>query len=88
MTNTKWNFVAGSRERLSALELAQRVASANCPVLVIGPTGVVKDVLAEDVHRHSARDVLVSFAMLRRGWLWCDAYAGGFSARNGLEESR
>jgi transcriptional regulator with PAS, ATPase and Fis domain len=50
-----WNFEASSDERRSVLALARRIAQVSCPVLIMGPTGVGKDVLAEDIHRHSDR---------------------------------
>jgi|GEM_PF-3955219 len=50
-----WRFMAASEHRRHALSFAKRVAKANCSVLIMGPTGVGKDVLAEDIHRHSAR---------------------------------
>jgi len=37
------------------LELAKRVAPSSCPVLIIGPTGVGKEILAENIHLHSLR---------------------------------
>lgn len=42
-------------ERGRILGLAKRIALASCPILIMGATGVGKDVLAEDVHRHSRR---------------------------------
>jgi transcriptional regulator with PAS, ATPase and Fis domain len=50
-----WNFTASSPGRRQALSLAQRVAASNCSILIMGPTGVGKDVLAEDIHYHSRR---------------------------------
>ncbi|MDI3291230.1 sigma-54 factor interaction domain-containing protein [Polyangium sp. 15x6] len=44
-----------SEERGRILALAKRIAPASCPILIMGSTGVGKDVLAEDIHRHSSR---------------------------------
>jgi DNA-binding NtrC family response regulator len=55
MPSGRWSFEATSERRRLALDLARRVAPASCPILITGPTGVGKDVLAEDVHRHSRR---------------------------------
>lgn len=51
----RWIFDAATPERRSVLNLARRVAPSNCTVLILGPTGVGKEVLAEDIHNHSAR---------------------------------
>ncbi|HEX3766556.1 MAG TPA: sigma 54-interacting transcriptional regulator [Kofleriaceae bacterium] len=50
-----WVFTAGSSGRRRVLELAKKIAGSNCPVLILGPTGVGKEVLAEDIHAHSSR---------------------------------
>lgn len=50
-----WRFDAQTPGRRRALELARRVAVSHCPVLITGPTGVGKEVLAEDLHAHSPR---------------------------------
>lgn len=50
-----WAFIAVSKGRRSVLELAKRISASNCPTLIIGPTGVGKEVLAEDIHMHSPR---------------------------------
>ncbi|HEY0192821.1 MAG TPA: sigma 54-interacting transcriptional regulator [Kofleriaceae bacterium] len=51
----KWVFTAGSANRQRVLELAKKIAPSSCPVLILGPTGVGKEVLAEDIHAHSER---------------------------------
>ena len=50
-----WVFTAVSPGRLQALWLARRVAPAECLILIRGTTGSGKDVLANDIHNHSAR---------------------------------
>lgn len=50
-----WKFVGSSAGRRRSLTLAQRVCEHNVPVLITGPSGVGKDVLANDIHRHSSR---------------------------------
>jgi transcriptional regulator with GAF, ATPase, and Fis domain len=50
-----WEFMAVSPARRQALRMAKRLASTNCTVLLCGPSGAGKDVLAKDLHRHSAR---------------------------------
>ncbi|MEZ4294882.1 MAG: sigma 54-interacting transcriptional regulator [Polyangiaceae bacterium] len=51
----KWGFKAVSKGRKRALELAQKISQSNCATLIIGPTGVGKEVLAQDIHANSAR---------------------------------
>jgi len=48
-------FDARTPARKHALALARRVATSRCAVLILGPTGVGKEVLAEDIHRHGDR---------------------------------
>ena len=48
-------FDARTSARMRALALARQVAPFRCPVLILGPTGVGKEVLAEDIHRHGHR---------------------------------
>jgi transcriptional regulator with PAS, ATPase and Fis domain len=50
-----WKFMAISEPRRRALSLVQRVAGADCTVLILGPTGIGKDILAADIYRHSRR---------------------------------
>ncbi|BDI60105.1 sigma 54-interacting transcriptional regulator [Qipengyuania nanhaisediminis] len=47
--------VAGDNESLALLTLAERIAASEIPVLLEGPTGTGKEVLARFVHRMSAR---------------------------------
>lgn len=55
LCDTTWSFDAQTPLRKVALNLARRVANSTCPVLILGPTGVGKEVLATDIHRHSQR---------------------------------
>ncbi|MCX4241078.1 sigma 54-interacting transcriptional regulator [Paraliomyxa miuraensis] len=48
-------FDARTPARSYALTLARRVASSRCAVLIVGPTGVGKEVLAEEIHRRGDR---------------------------------
>jgi DNA-binding NtrC family response regulator len=54
-TQVEWMFHAKTPLRKRAMDLARRVAESNCPILILGPTGVGKEVLATDIHRHSSR---------------------------------
>ncbi|WP_233999887.1 sigma-54 interaction domain-containing protein [Porphyrobacter sp. TH134] len=47
--------VAGDPQSLALLTLAERIAASEIPVLLEGPTGTGKEVLARFVHRLSAR---------------------------------
>jgi two-component system response regulator FlrC len=47
--------VAGDPQMLALLTLAERIAASDIPVLLEGPTGTGKEVLARFVHRLSAR---------------------------------
>jgi two-component system response regulator FlrC len=47
--------VAGDPQSLALLTLAERIAASDIPVLLEGPTGTGKEVLARFVHRLSAR---------------------------------
>ncbi|MGK4006128.1 sigma 54-interacting transcriptional regulator [Sorangium sp. So ce1036] len=53
--DTSWRFIARSEARCRALELAKKAAAADCSVLIVGPTGAGKDILARDIHQHSRR---------------------------------
>jgi two-component system response regulator FlrC len=48
--------VAGDPQTLALLTLAERIAASDIPVLLEGPTGTGKEVLARFVHRLSARE--------------------------------
>ncbi|MFO6446348.1 sigma-54 interaction domain-containing protein [Erythrobacter sp. NE805] len=48
--------VAGDPQSLALLTLAERIAASDIPVLLEGPTGTGKEVLARFVHRLSARE--------------------------------
>jgi transcriptional regulator with PAS, ATPase and Fis domain len=50
-----WLFDAHTPNRKKVLELARRAAPSSCPLLILGGSGVGKEVLATDVHRHSTR---------------------------------
>lgn len=50
-----WMFEAPTPGRGRVLDLARRAASSTCPILIIGPTGVGKEVLATDIHNHSVQ---------------------------------
>ncbi len=52
---SSWMFDAHTPNRKKVLELARRAAPSSCPLLILGGSGVGKEVLATDVHRHSAR---------------------------------
>lgn len=48
-----WTFDARTPGRRKVLDLARRAASSTYPILILGPTGVGKEVLAGDIHRNS-----------------------------------
>ena len=50
-----WSFQAASPARRRVLSLAHEVAKTDCSVLIVGPTGVGKDLLAEEIYRHGSR---------------------------------
>lgn len=50
-----WHFQAKTAARSHVLNLAQRVAASSCPIMILGPTGVGKEVLANDIHHHSSQ---------------------------------
>jgi transcriptional regulator with GAF, ATPase, and Fis domain len=91
-----WVFTAESTGRKGALDLARRVAASRCPVLIIGATGVGKDVLAEDIHHHShraGRFVAVNCAAIAPGLFENEffghdrgAYTGAMEARPGFAD--
>src|SRR5581483_4858731 len=51
----RWRFVARSPARTAALEAARIAAPASVPVLLVGPPGSGRGVLAQDLHDHSRR---------------------------------
>lgn len=53
--SSPWIFTGASQGRAQVLALAQRIAPADCTVLIRGSTGSGKDVLANDIHNHSPR---------------------------------
>lgn len=50
-----WKFEASTAARRHVLQMAQRIADSSCSIMILGPTGVGKEVLATDIHRNSAR---------------------------------
>jgi transcriptional regulator with GAF, ATPase, and Fis domain len=93
----KWVFTAGSKGRRRVLDLAKKIAPSNCPVLILGPTGVGKEVLAEDIHAHSSRVtgrfVAINCASLTPSLFESElfghhrgAYTGAFARKVGLVE--
>jgi len=48
--------IAADPQSLALLTLAERIAASEIPVLLEGPTGTGKEVLAQFIHRLSARD--------------------------------
>ena len=92
-----WGFTAGSNGRRRVLDLAKKVAPSSCPVLILGPTGVGKEVLAEDIHAHSSRPngrfVAINCASLTPSLFESElfghhrgAYTGAFAHKVGLVE--
>lgn len=51
------NVIGGSEKLRSAVELAQRVAPQNSPVMLVGETGTGKEIFAQSIHRSSPRAV-------------------------------
>lgn len=50
-----WQFLAMSPNRSRVLSVAKQIAATDVTVLLYGRSGVGKDILARDIHRHSAR---------------------------------
>jgi transcriptional regulator with PAS, ATPase and Fis domain len=93
----KWVFTAASKSRRDALELAKKLSRWRCPVLILGPTGVGKEVLAEDIHAHSdratGRFVAINCASLTPGLFESElfghhrgAFTSAFAHKVGLVE--
>lgn len=87
--------VAGDTESLALLTLAERIAASTIPVLLEGPTGTGKEVMARFVHRMSARSrgpfVAVNCAAMPEAMLEGmlfghrkGAFTGAAEAREGL----
>ena len=51
----QWQFLATSPERSRVLSVAKQIAPTDVTVLLYGRSGVGKDILARDIHRHSSR---------------------------------
>jgi len=87
--------IAGDNESLALLTLAERIAASEIPVLLEGPTGTGKEVIARFVHRMSARAsgpfVAVNCAAMPEAMLEGllfghrkGAFTGAAEARDGL----
>ncbi|WP_299196409.1 sigma 54-interacting transcriptional regulator [uncultured Erythrobacter sp.] len=87
--------VAGDNESLALLTLAERIAASEIPVLLEGPTGTGKEVIARFVHRMSARKDAAFLAVncaampeaMLEGMLFGHrkgAFTGAAEAREGL----
>lgn len=50
-----WDFVGSSPVRREVLSLAKRIARSSGSVLLQGPSGAGKEILARDIHLHSGR---------------------------------
>ncbi|GAB6173229.1 sigma 54-interacting transcriptional regulator [Paradesulfitobacterium aromaticivorans] len=61
------DIVAQSKEMLDVLDLALLVARVDTPVLILGETGVGKEVIAQLIHRGSSRHEKGSFIKLNCG---------------------
>ncbi|MGK3964932.1 sigma 54-interacting transcriptional regulator [Sorangium sp. So ce118] len=94
---SSWRFVAHSEARRRALEFAKQAASADCSVLIVGPTGAGKDILARDIHQHSRRSksrlITVNCAALTQTLFESElfghvrgAYTGATASKRGLAE--
>jgi DNA-binding NtrC family response regulator len=87
-------FIGSSRSLSLTLEQAARVATTDAPVLILGPTGTGKELVAQLVHRTSGRTgpiVGVNCAALSSHLVESElfghekgAYSGADSARSGL----
>jgi two-component system response regulator AtoC len=52
---TTQGFVTSNPKMLRIMDIARRVAQTDVPILILGESGVGKDVLASYIHRHSDR---------------------------------
>ncbi|AUX30928.1 MULTISPECIES: sigma 54-interacting transcriptional regulator [Sorangium] len=94
---SSWRFVAHSDARRRALQYAKQAASADCSVLIVGPTGAGKDILARDIHHHSRRSkhrlITVNCAALTQTLFESElfghvrgAYTGATASKRGVVE--
>ncbi|WP_437970208.1 sigma-54 factor interaction domain-containing protein [Sorangium sp. So ce260] len=94
---SSWRFVAHSDARRRALSFAKQAASADCSVLIVGPTGAGKDILARDIHQHSRRSkhriITVNCAALTQTLFESElfghvrgAYTGATASKRGVVE--
>jgi DNA-binding NtrC family response regulator len=84
-------FVGRSRSLRRSLELAARVAALDTPVLILGPTGTGKDLIAAAIHRASHRTgplVPVNCAALPGNLVESELFGHERGAFSGADASR
>ena len=63
LKGTVVNIITQNLEMKKILELAEKVAPTDCPVLILGETGTGKELLARYIHQHSRRKDKVFLAI-------------------------
>ncbi|HEY0483387.1 MAG TPA: sigma 54-interacting transcriptional regulator [Kofleriaceae bacterium] len=84
-------FIGRSRSLRRSLELAARIAPSDTPVLILGPTGTGKDLLAAAIHRASRRSgalVPVNCAALPSNLVESELFGHERGAFSGADSSR